>query len=293
LNALRAFEAAARHTSFTLAAAELNVTHAAVSPHVRDLETDLGVKLFARTGRGVTLTDEGRDLSRALSPAFDALAAATEPYLGTVRRKRLVVTAEVTFAAAWLVPRLGRFAAAYPDCEIVVDADNRLFDLLHGEADVAIRYGRGTWPGLTAHLLSRSQTTPVASAAYLKRTRIRDVADLARATLLREDARDGWSEWLELAGYKGAVPAPGPMLKGHLALQAAEAGQGLVLAEAIGAADAIAGGRLVRPFPIYMTGLGHYLITAPGSTSSRTARAFRTWIDAELTAWRREIDWPE
>lgn len=292
LNALRAFEAAARHASLTLAAAELNVTHAAISRHVRELEAYLGVPLFQRTGRGIALSEAGRALARDLTPAFDALAAATEVYTGRQRKTRLVISAEVTFAACWLVPRLSRFSDANPRAEIVVDADNHLADLGRGEADIAIRYGLGPWPGLEAVPLVSAHCTAVGSPAYLKRSRITAVPDLARAILLLEDTRENWKPWLEAAGYSGPDPVLGPTLRGHLALQAAERGEGLVLADAVSAADAVAAGRLVRPFDVYVPALGHQLVMVSGRAQSRLVRAFRSWLGAELDAWRRKLDWP-
>jgi len=141
LNALKAFEAAARHVSFTLAAAELNVTHAAVSRHIRDLEAWLGIKLFVRTGRGVELTERGKGYAAEVTRGFDILAHATDSASGRRRRRaqKLVVSVEPSFAALWLIPRLGRFTAANPDIELVLDSTNRLADFARGEADAGIR----------------------------------------------------------------------------------------------------------------------------------------------------------
>ena len=202
LNALKAFEAAARHVSFTLAAAELNVTHAAVSRHIRDLEAWLGIKLFVRTGRGVELTERGKGYAEELTRGFDILAHATDSASGRRRRRaqKLVVSVEPSFAALWLIPRLGRFTAANPDIELVLDSTSRLADFSRGEADAGIRYGRGSWPGIAAELLTATHMTPVCNPALLETSSIRAPADLPANLLLQEETRRYWMEWLTAVG---------------------------------------------------------------------------------------------
>ena len=288
LNALRAFEAAARHVSFSLAAAEMNVTHAAVSRHIRELEFRLSTKLFHRTGRGVELTDEGAALSRDLTPAFDLLVEATAGFAAARRQQELVISSEVPFAALWLVPRLGRFTAANPEIDLVVNPDNRLIDFGKNEADLAIRYGPGAWPGVVAAPLFRSLMSPVCSPAFLKTSGVRSLVDLDGASLIQEDTRHYWRAWLEAAGLPH-IRASGPTLKGHLAIAAAEAGQGFALADDIQAGDALLAKRLIRPFDISVKDQSYYLVRGAGSNECKLAAAFRQWLTTELKRFETEL----
>lgn len=158
LNALKAFEAAARHESFTLAAEELNVAHAAVSRHIRTLEARLRVALFERTGRGVLLTDEGRALAASVTSAFDLIAGATRRYAEKPRRRRrLATTADVSFATHWLAPRIGRFLRQHGDVELSIDPSHRLVDLAKEPFDFGIRFGAGKWKNVDTELLSEAE----------------------------------------------------------------------------------------------------------------------------------------
>ncbi len=282
LNALRAFETAARHVSFSLAAAELNVSHAAVSRHIRELEAWLGAKLFHRTGRGVELTEAGEGFARDLTPAFDLLAQATERIAAPRGRHHLVISAEVPFAALWLVPRLGGFTSKHPGIDLVLDPTNRLVDFSKNEADLGIRYGEGQWRDVTAIKLVESCFSPVCSPALLKQLPIRAPRDLANATLLQEDTKQHWRDWLEAANVADAVLPAGPTLKGHLAIAAAEAGQGFALADDIQAGDALLAKRLVRPFGIVVRHHAYYLVRSAAAKESKAASAFRTWLTVEI-----------
>ena len=284
LNALRAFESAARHVSFSLAAAELNVTHAAISRHIRELEAWLSVKLFHRTGRGVELTQAGEDYAHDLTPAFDALALATKRFAGPRGRHQLVISSEAPFAALWLVPRLGRFTSKHPGIDLVLDPANRLVDFSKNEADIGIRYGQGKWRDVEALKLVECSYGPVCSPAFLKANAIVSPRDLDRVTLLQEDTKQPWCDWLAAAGVTNSVTASGPTLKGHLALAAAEAGQGFALADEIQAGDALLAKKLVRPFDIDVREHAYYLVRGAGSKESKAATAFRIWLVAELAA---------
>lgn len=284
LNALKAFEAAARHESFTAAAGELNVTHAAVSRHIRELEGWLGVKLFVRTGRGVELTERGKGYVMELTRGFDVLASATEAVSARRRRRRqqLAVTVEPSFAALWLVPRLGRFTAANPEIELALDSTNRLADFSRGEADVGVRFGRGVWSGVAADLLARTGMTPVSSPALLQKAGISTPADLKPGLLLQEESRRYWNEWLTVAGVADRITPEGPTLGLHLTVPAAEAGQGLTLADEIIAGDALVSGRLVRPFPIVIRDYGYYFVRGADRKETKAMSAFRIWLAAEI-----------
>lgn len=283
LNALKAFEAAARHESFTAAAAELNVTHAAVSRHIRELEGWLAVKLFVRTGRGVELTERGKSYVLELTRGFDLLAAATENISGRRRRRRqqLTVSVEPSFAALWLVPRLGRFTSANPDIELVVDSTDRLVDFSRDEADVGVRYGRGVWSGVAAGLLARTHMAPVCSPALLREIGVRSPSELPPSLLLKEETRRYWREWLEAAGA-GHVSPEGPTLGLHLTIPAAEAGQGFALADEVIAGDALVGGRLVRPFAVSIDGYAYYFVRAADRKESRAVVALHGWLKGEI-----------
>lgn len=284
LNALKAFEAAARNESFTLAAAELNVTHAAVSRHIRELEGWLGTKLFVRTGRGVELTERGTSYVIEVTRGFDVLAAATDSVSGRRRRRRqqLAVSVEPSFAALWLVPRLGRFTAANPEIELILDSTSRLVDFARNEADVGVRYGRGTWSGVAAEELTQTSMTPVCSPALLQRTQIKVPASLPPSLLLQEESRRYWTEWLLAAGVADRVTPEGPTLGLHLTVPAAEAGQGFALADEIIAGDAIVGGRLVQPFPITIRTYGYYFVRGADRKETRAMTAFRAWLKTEI-----------
>ncbi|WP_072396340.1 transcriptional regulator GcvA [Hyphomicrobium sp. CS1GBMeth3] len=284
LNALKAFEAAARHESFTAAARELNVTHAAISRHIRELEGWLGGKLFVRTGRGVELTERGRGYASELTRGFDVIAQATESVSGRRRRRRqkLAVSVEPSLAALWLVPRLGRFTAANPDVDLVLDSTSRLVDFARDEADVGIRYGRGGWPGVTADLLTGTHLTPVASPALLETKRIRTPAELPPGLLLQEESRRYWDEWLTAARVADRVSPEGPTLGLHLTIPAAEACQGFALADEVIAGDALVGGRLVRPFGIAVESYGYFLVRGAERKETRAMAAFHAWVAAEI-----------
>ncbi|MCC7252818.1 transcriptional regulator GcvA [Hyphomicrobium sp.] len=284
LNALKAFEAAARHESFTLAAAELNVTHAAISRHIRELEGWLGTKLFVRTGRGVELTERGKSYVIDLTRGLDLIAAATEGVSGRRRRRRqqLSVTVEPSFAALWLVPRLGRFTEANPDISLVLDSSNRLADFGRGEADVGVRYGRGVWSNVAAEKLTGTNLTLVCSPALLRERHIHFPSDLQPGLLLQEESRRYWMEWLTAAGVADRIAPEGPTLGLHLTVPAAEAGQGFALADEIISADALVGGRLVRPFTVAVRTYGYYFVRGADRKETRAMAAFRVWLSAEI-----------
>jgi LysR family transcriptional regulator, glycine cleavage system transcriptional activator len=267
LNALKAFESAARFGSFTLAAQELNVTHAAVSRHIRELEGSLGTKLFHRTGRGVELTDAGRTLGPDLTPAFEQLVRATERFIAPKPRGQLVISAEVNFAARWLLPRLEKFSELHPHVRVVLDPDSRCVDFTKFEAHVGIRFGGGKWRGIDAVKLTETAFTPVCSPAFAATRSLWAIETLASVPLIAEDKPTG------------------PVLKGHLALAAAEAGQGFALNDAISSADAILSGRLVELFDVRLPiPDAYYLVRGANTKESTIQAAFRVWMQDEIAA---------
>jgi LysR family glycine cleavage system transcriptional activator len=290
LNALRAFEAAARNKSFTLAAQELFVSHAAISRHIRDLEDWLGVELFKRTGRGVALTEAGARYGRELTPLFDRLAGATREVMSVGALRSLKVSVEPSIASRWLVPRLGRFNELHPDIELSVDPENRLVDFHSGEADLGIRYGPGTWMNVEAQKLSEVEVFPVCSPRLIAgRSELRP-EDLADYYLLHEQRKEWWDNWLAAARVDAAEGWRGTMFQNHLAIEAAEAGQGFALGDQILCTDAIIDGWLVRPFAIDIREpYSYYIVRARGTKESAPARAFREWVGSEMTETNRKF----
>jgi LysR family glycine cleavage system transcriptional activator len=290
LNALKAFEAAARNESLTEAAAELFVTHAAISRHIRDLEEWLGAELFIRTGRGVEPTEAGRRYGGRLTPLFDAMAEATREAAaqGTVRT--LNVSVEPAIASRWLVPRLGRFSALHPDIDLVINPETRLVDFRSGEADLGIRYGLGRWEDVEAVKLSDSASFPVCSPKLIADRQNLVPADLADYNLLHEQRKQWWADWLAEADVKGVEDWRGTTFQGHLAIDAAESGQGFALGDQILCTDSILEGWLVRPFALDMKDHGSYFIVREkGSKESAPARAFRDWLMAEMSETQRKF----
>ncbi|HEY7764588.1 MAG TPA: transcriptional regulator GcvA [Aestuariivirgaceae bacterium] len=290
LNALRAFEAAARNESFTLAAQELFVTHAAISRHMRDLEDWLGVQLFHRTGRGVRLTDAGARFGRELTPLFDRFAAATRDIIASGKVRTLKVSVEPSIASRWLVPRLGRFHELNPDIELSVDPENRLVDFHTEEADLGIRYGPGNWRDAEASKLSEVEVFPVCSPKLIAGRSDFKPGDLTDYDLLHESRKEWWADWLLAAKVEGVEGWRGTIFQNHLAIEAAEAGQGFALGDQILCTDAILEGWLVRPFNIDIREtFSYYIVRAKGTRESPPAQAFRTWLIGEMTETNRKF----
>lgn len=290
LNALKAFEAAARHESFTDAASELFVTHAAISRHIRDLEEWLGTDLFIRTGRGVDLTEPGRRFGGRLTPLFDALAEATREAAAVGDVRELKVSVEPAFASRWLVPRLGRFNDLHPDIELSIDPTNRLADFRSGEADVGIRYGVGGWDDVEAQKLTDVVIFPVAAPSVLEGAGALKPSDLGGYNLLHESRKQWWTDWLAAAGVTGVEDWRGTVFQNHLAIEAAEAGQGFALGDQILCTDSILDGWLVRPFDFDLKDHGTYwIVRQKGSKETAPARAFREWVMAEMADTNRKF----
>lgn len=285
LNALRAFEAAARYLSFTRAAHELHVTQAAVSQQVRALEEDIGAPLFRRARRALVLTDAGRELAGDAAEAFARLADAAARARARGRTRPLAVSMTPSFGAKWLVPRLGRFLSAHPEIDLKIHTSQLLVDLRRGEADIVVRQGRGVYPGLSVELLAREDIFPVCSPKLIGRKPLETPNDL-RAHVLLQDEGVEWGPWLAAAGVTGIDPDRGPrFLDSHLTLEACADGQGVALGRTMIAADDLASGRLVRPFPLSVTiPLAYWLVYAPDQAERPALQAFRQWILAEAAA---------
>jgi len=296
LNALRAFESAGRHLSFTKAAAELNVTPAAISHQVKALEELLEVPLFRRLTRALRLTDAGQAALPTLSQGFDKLAQGVEQMRAHCESGVLTISVSPSFGAMWLVPRLERFRSRHPDIEIRIDGTDRLVDLARDDADVALRYGPGGYNGVRIDCLFSQVNTPVCSPALLSGEHpLGKPDDLRHHTLLHVDWKDAeasWRMWLLAAGLHDIDPTRGPRFTmENMAVQAALDGHGVALIGDILVADELAAGRLVRPFdPSLSTPLtfSFYLLSAKDSAEQPKVAAFRDWLLEEARASRRE-----
>lgn len=291
LNGLRAFEAAARHLSFTRAAQELNVTQAAVSHQIKGLEDRLGIRLFRRLNRALMLTEEGQRLYPAARDAFDRLAEAVKDLRARDTVRALTVSVLPSLAAKWLVPRLSRFQARHPDIDLRITATERSVDLIEDDVDVAIRFGSGGWPGVGADLVAEDQVTPVCSPTLL--SHLRRPQDLARVMLLHENmlplARfPEWAAWLHAAGVHGVDLSRGLRFSHtHILLQAAIDGRGVALGQLVLAADDLAAGRLVAPFALRLpVGYAYWVVYLPATAERPKIKAFREWVSAEMADWR-------
>lgn len=288
LNALRAFDAAARHESFSRAGAELGVSHAAVSRHVRGLEQRLGVQLFRTAKPGVALTEAGRTLLRATTPAFDGIARAVEE-LSQGRDDRISVSAGPSFAVKWLMPRLGRFREAHPGIEVDLDATARLADIRRYECDLAIRWSEAGHEGLEEDVIANVPAYPVGAPSLAPDGLVpRDPADLLGYRLLHLDDGTMWCRWFADAGVETAPKGgTGRALGSLLALEAALSGQGLVLLSDELVRDELKSGRLIRfserPFDYG----AYFLVYLEETMRRRAVRAFRNWLLAESRPLRR------
>lgn len=275
LNALRAFEAAGRRESFSGAADELNVTHAAISRHVRGLEKRLGVQLFRNVSRGVELTEPGRRYLAAITPALDAVAEATEALTDRMSGS-ITVSCEPTVAFKWLVPKLGGFRDLHPDIEVELVSTPKLADLARYECDLALRFCRLGPADLAADVISVSPVYPYGAPHIPVPASPRD---LLQHRLLHEDRGMLWRHWFEAAGVPAeALPATATPIATLLAVEGALAGQGLVLtSEEIVAGD-VRVGRLRRLSDIGLEYGGYYLIYLPETVRRRPVAAFRNWL---------------
>lgn len=290
LNALRAFEAAARHLSITLAAEELHVTPGAVSRQIKLLEETLGLQLLHRGHRQITLTRPGAEYHRAVTKTIDALREATRRIKrrATAQRKQLRVRAYTTFAMRWLIPRLSAFHAAHPDVEVLLTASLEDVNFQREDLDAAIRLGAGRWPGVTAHRLVDNILSPVCTPALRNGpVKLRKPADLKHFTLLHSIARpDDWAHWLEAAGVAGEVDAASGMTyqSSSMAYIAALENQGLVMAQMFLVQDDLKTGKLVLPFKktVDMGDYTYYLIQPAGRAESAPMQQFRGWLLEEF-----------
>ena len=277
LNALRAFEAAARLESFSRAADELHVTHGAVSHQVRALERFVGASLFTRNGRRVALTGEGRQFADRVRAALREIGLAADSLRRPGRNNRLTVSLLPSFAARWLMPRIGRFMAAHPEITMNVHTSIALVDFERDEVDLAIRFGNGDWPKLEIEKFMDDEYFPVASPRFHRGRLPARPAELAQLPLISSDG-DPWAPWFKAAGLKLGEPA-GPIFHDlSLAVQAAIDGRGIALVRRSIAEGDLAAGTLVRLFDVAITAPGSYYLVRPRGPAPHKVLAFRAWM---------------
>ena len=294
LTALRSFEAAGRHLSFSRAAEELFVSQAAISRQIRELEALIGRPLFERLHRRVELTDAGQELLRQLTHSFDAIDLKLTEIQASPEGELVKVSTEPFFAGAWLIPRLNSFRELYPRIDVAVDVSPGLVEFRTHEADLAIRHSetRSAWPRTQARHLVESIARPMLSPDLLaKGPPLRTVADLAAYTLLHEQNRDYWARWLEVAAPNSFRPERGPIFgDGNLTTHAAALGHGVALGDPFINGAELRDGTLVEPFRESVA-FGSYWLVAPDfDTLSAPARIFVDWLVAEINA---QLEWPK
>lgn len=286
LNALGAFEAAARHSSLSFAATELNVTPSAVSKHVTFLEQELGVPLFVRGHRSMRLTPEGEQLYRSLSESFAGMAAAFEAIRTSRTARTVTIGCTTAFAQLWLMPRLGNFWRAHQDIIIDQVVSDRSQDLRRSEVDLRIRYGDGKWPEETALKLFGDRIFPVASPDFARRHKVKEPAELLQLPLLEVVSQErGWTSWEE---FFTAINVPARRLKTRrinnyiVCWQAAMDGQGVALGWQTNVADLLAQKKLVHLGKAQVVpGEATYVTWSAHRPLSAEATVMRDWLMAE------------
>jgi LysR family glycine cleavage system transcriptional activator len=289
MQALRAFEAAARTRSLTRAAESLHLTHGAISHQIKSLEADFGVRLVERSGRGIRLTDEGERFATRVRAVLSELGDAVREVTERANPRQLRVSVIPSFAARWLLPRIGRFFAAHPDIDLDVSASNALADFRRDDIDVAIRHGFGHWPGLVSEHLLDDVYFPVCSPRLANGRLPARPADLSRYTLLRSEG-EFWKPWFEAAGLDWPEPSRGPTFSDSShTMQAAIEGQGIALARSSLTGNDVHNGVLIRLFDIVVPGARKYfLVYPPRLADSPKLAPFRKWLFDEVAAERRD-----
>ena len=291
LNPLRTFEVAARHLSFTRAAEELFVTAAAVSHQIKTLEESLGVVLFVRQPKSLELTKAGEAYLPGIQRAFKQMAEATHQLHLRGNPSTLRINVPPTFAVKWLIPRLVRFLKAHPAIDVKVSTSAQSVDFDREGFDLAVRYGRGVYPGLRAELCLPVEVFPVCSPALLQgEPPLRVPADLKHHTLLHDDStytdvsNPNWAMWLDHAGVEGVDATRGPSFwPSHLVINAAIDGLGVALAKRNWVDRDIEEGRLVRPFDLSLPVEFSYFLVYPESRADdQMIATFVDWVRGEV-----------
>jgi len=292
LNALRMFEAAARHLSFTRASEELFVTQAAVSHQIKSLEEYLGLKLFRRQNRALFLTEEGQSYFLDIKDTFSSLVDATERLLARGAKGSLTVSLQPSFAIQWLVPRLSKFAELYPDIDVRIKAVDMDDGSLTDDVDVAIYYGRGKWKDLNAEKLHTEYLVPVCSPLLLNGAKpLKTPSDLQFHTLLHDTSRRDWTAWFKQGGITGVNVNQGPIFSHtSMVLQAAVHGQGIALGHSVLAQPEIDAGRLVCPFnDVLVSKNAYYVVCREDQYELGKIVVFRDWMLSLVSKEQRDF----
>ncbi len=287
LTTLPAFDAAARHLSFTKAAAELHVTHGAVSRAIRNLEEQLGTRLFERGTRSVQLTSEGAAYAAEIGAALDRIGAATIVASAPKSAGVLNVSTSDGFAGRWLVPRLHRFHRANRDIDVRLSTSGTFSDFIRDGIDIAIRYGAGGYDGVISEFLAEEEVSPVCSPELLQGEHaLRTPNDLKHHRLIHDNFRIDWATWLRAAGLDDINPNNGVRYdSAAYAVEAAVHGEGVLLGRSALVSADLAAGRLVRPFDLALKSRWNYYVVYPdGALRQRKVRAFRDWLFSEMAA---------
>ncbi|AQR61456.1 LysR family transcriptional regulator [Brevundimonas sp. LM2] len=300
LNALRAFESAARHLNFTRAADELSVTPGAVSQQIRLLEDTVGGPLFKREAKGLQITDLGRAAAPLLREGFERLMDASALLREPPRRRQISVSVAPSFAAKWLMPRMDDFHAAHPEIEVWISADMEPVDLTEGAADLAVRYGPGNYGGHVSQLLMTETVLPVCAPRLMQGDHpVRAPADLVHHTLLHDVSSDAdpsrpdWAMWLKARKVRHPDPRRGSRYnQNSLLIEAAIAGRGVALAKRTLAQADLAAGRLVAPFAdgSEAVGFAYYVIMPRDRPASTSTNAFIAWLKRQAIDHDNNMD---
>ena len=286
LTALRAFEAAGRAESISLAATELHVSQAAVSRQIKELETQIGIMLFERIHRGVRLTPQGQHLLLALTQAFDGIDDALG-HINSPKLETILISSEPGFAACWLAPKLSAFQEIAPNVDVVLNADSQMVDFGNDGTTLAIRFARerSSWPRAEVRKLCDTRLSAYLSPALAASIDITTPASLLTMSRLHEDNRDDWCHWFAAAGLNLTQVERGAMFNDSaVMLQAALNGQGVVLFDDLFGKSAIETGDLVRPFDISIVGGTYWLATRSFDRLSENAKSCADWLVKTVSA---------
>lgn len=276
LAALRAFAAYAEHANLARAGAALNVSHAAISQHLRSLEDHLGTQLLDRSGRALALTPEGSHLAQALLLGFGAMQSAVQDISTQGAARPLHISCTPMFAANWLMPRLAEFRMKQPEIDLVIDPRGEIVELHPGGVDIAIRYGDGKWAGLEAEILLASPMAVVAHPSLLQGRTVRSPEDLLDYPWLEELGTTEAAHWLRSRGVADAIRGASIKLPGNLLMQAVRDGQGVAVGVKDFVSEDLQAGRLVELFTSNEE-RGYHIVTRPGVQRAQ-ARLFISWL---------------
>lgn len=277
LAALRAFAAFAETGDVVSAGEALNVTHAAISQHLRALERHLGVALLDRSGRALALTGEGEQLAQALTVGFGAIGSVVQELTGRDAERPVHLSVTPSFAANWLMPRLSEFRIAHPDIDLMIDPSARIVELAPGGIDIALRFGAGGWPAVESELLIRTPMVVIAAPGLLEGKIVKEPEDLAELPWLEELGTSEASNWLLGRGVSRGLVGRRVQMPGNLVLEAVRAGQGVAVSTRLFVEADVAAARVVVLFEDPDTGAGYHVVTRPGVLRA-PARKVASWL---------------